>query len=48
MNVDLSEIMPDLIFHDAARDWLLIVECASGKRLIDEMHLEELHGIQLD
>ena len=45
MDVDLPRIMPDLIFHDAARDWLLIVECASGKRLIDEMRLEELHRI---
>ena len=45
MNVDLPGSMPDLIFHDAARDWLFIVECASGKRLIDEMRLEELHRI---
>lgn len=45
MDVDLPRIMPDLIFHDAARDWLLIVECASGKCLIDEMRLEELHRI---
>lgn len=45
MDIDLPESMPDLIFRDAARDWLFIVECASGKRLIDEMRLEELHRI---
>lgn len=45
VQADSPSNMPDMVFHDAARDWLLIVECASGKRLIDEMRLEELHRI---
>jgi adenine-specific DNA-methyltransferase len=45
MAVDSTENMPDMVFHDAVHDWLLVVECANGYRLIDEMRLKALRQI---
>lgn len=34
--------MPDVVLYDAKRDWLLLMECATRKRLMDEDRVSEL------